>query len=147
MRNHSSHIDFFFKNICYYCLFRSLAKTNFHHWPFPDSFLILQEQLFSKRRFWIFNGIQWKNLQKYLLKNIYQHNTPVFFIYLYNLHFFEQKIYSHQVLIYLNVPGIPFRKPLQNRLIDSWRTIGCMSFRGDLCKLVDWGTFINEQKG
>ena len=37
-----------------------------------------------------------------------------FSIYLY---FFEQKIYSHQVLIYLNVPGIPVRKPLQNRQI------------------------------
>ena len=40
-----------------------------------------------------------------------------FSIYIYNLHFFEQKIYSHQVLIYLNVPGIPVRKPLQNRQI------------------------------
>ena len=41
----------------------------------------------------------------------------VFFFYIYNLHFFEQKIYSHQVVIYLNVPGIPVRKPLQNRQI------------------------------
>ena len=40
-----------------------------------------------------------------------------FFFYIYNLHFFEQKTYSHQVLIYLNVPGIPVRKPLQNRQI------------------------------
>ena len=36
---------------------------------------------------------------------------------LHNLHFFEQKIYSHQELIYLNVPGNPVRKPLQNRQI------------------------------
>ena len=69
------------------------------------------------------------------------------YIYIYNLHFFEQNIYSHQVLIHLNVPGIPVRKPLQNEQIDSWRTTGCVSFRGDLCKLVDWETFINEQKG
>ena len=34
------------------------------------------------------------------------------FFFFYNLHFFEQKTYSHQVLIYLNVPGIPVRKPL-----------------------------------
>ena len=39
------------------------------------------------------------------------------FFYIYNLHFFKQKTYSHQVLIYLNVPGIPVRKPLQNRQI------------------------------
>ena len=37
-----------------------------------------------------------------------------FFFYIYNLHFFKQKVYSHQLLIYLNVPGIPFKKPLQN---------------------------------
>ena len=73
-------------------------------------------------------------------------NQFVFFFYIYNLHFFEQKIYSHQVLIYLNVPGIPVRKPLQNRQIVSWRTTGC-EFRGYLCKLLDWETFINEQKG
>ena len=42
-----------------------------------------------------------------------------FFFYIYNLHFFKQKTYSHQVLIYLNVPGIPVRKPLQNRQIVS----------------------------
>ena len=71
----------------------------------------------------------------------------LFFFYIYNLHFFEQNIYSHQVLIYLNLPRTPVRKPLQNKQIDSWRTTGCVSFRGDLCKLVDWETFINEQKG
>ena len=70
-----------------------------------------------------------------------------FFFNMSNLHFLEQKIYSQQVPIYLNAPGIPVRKPLQNRKIDSWRTTGCVSFRGDLCKLVDWETFINEQKG
>ena len=42
-----------------------------------------------------------------------------FFLYIYNLHLFEQKTYSHQVLTYLNVPGIPVRKPLKNRQIDS----------------------------
>ena len=43
-----------------------------------------------------------------------------FFLYIiYNLHFFEQKTYIHQVLIYLNVPGISVRKPLQNRQIVS----------------------------
>ena len=43
----------------------------------------------------------------------------LFFFYIYNLHFFKQRIYGHQVLIYLNVPGIPVRQPLQNRQIDS----------------------------
>ena len=45
---------------------------------------------------------------------LYLFNLFIFF-YIYNLHFFEQKIYSHQVLIYLNVPGIPVKRPLQNR--------------------------------
>ena len=38
----------------------------------------------------------------------------VFFFWIYNLHFFKQKIYSHQALIYLDVPGIPAKEPLQN---------------------------------
>ena len=58
--------------------------------------------------------------------------VPYFFFFIYNLHFFEQKIYSHQVVIYQNVPGIPVRKPLQNRQIDSWRTTGCVSL-GVIC--------------
>ena len=41
-----------------------------------------------------------------------------FFFFLYiQFTLFQTKIYSHQVLIYLNVPGIPVRKPLQNRQI------------------------------
>ena len=58
--------------------------------------------------------------------------SSFFFFYIYNLHFFEQKIYSHQVLMYLNVPGIPVKKSLQNRQIDSWRTTGCVSL-GVIC--------------
>ena len=38
-----------------------------------------------------------------------------FFFNRYNLHVFEQKICSHQVLIYLNLPGIPAKKPFENR--------------------------------
>ena len=48
--------------------------------------------------------------------------------------------------MYLNAPGIPVRKPLQNRQVDSRSTTGCVNFRGDLCKLVDCDRFINEQK-
>ena len=55
-----------------------------------------------------------------------------FFFYIHNLHFSKQKVYSHQVLIYLNVPEIPVRKPLQNRQIVSWRTTGCVSL-GVIC--------------
>ena len=40
-----------------------------------------------------------------------------FFFYIYNLQFLKQNVHSHQVLIYLNGPGIPVRKPLQNREI------------------------------
>ena len=54
-----------------------------------------------------------------------------FFLYI-QFTLFEQKIYSHQVVIYQNVPGIPVRKPLQNRQIDSWRTTGCVSL-GVIC--------------
>ena len=36
-----------------------------------------------------------------------------FFFYIYNLHVFKQNVYSHQVLIYLDVPGIPLKNPLQ----------------------------------
>ena len=55
-----------------------------------------------------------------------------FFFYTYNLHFFEQKTYSHQLLIYLNVPGIPVRMPLQNIHIVSRRATGCVSL-GVIC--------------
>ena len=41
----------------------------------------------------------------------------IFFPCVYNLHFFKQNVYSHQVLIYLNVAGIPVRKPLENSQI------------------------------
>ena len=44
-------------------------------------------------------------------------NFSRFFVQINNLHFFQLKIYSHQLLAYLNVPGIPVRKPLQNRQI------------------------------
>ena len=44
-------------------------------------------------------------------------NDIFFFFDICNLHFFKQKTCSHQVLMYLNVPGIPVRKPLQNRQI------------------------------
>ena len=66
-----------------------------------------------------------------------------FFFYIYNLHVLKQKVYSHQVLIYLNLTGIPAKKPL--KIV--YRTTGCVKFRGDLCKLFDWETFINKQKG
>ena len=36
---------------------------------------------------------------------------------MYNLHFFKKKILSQDVVIYLNVPGIPVKKPLQNSKI------------------------------
>ena len=49
---------------------------------------------------------------------ILQTNTEEgFFFYIYNLHIFKQKCYSHKVLVYLNVPEIPVKKPLQNRQI------------------------------
>ena len=41
----------------------------------------------------------------------------IIFFFIYNLHFLKQKVYSHQVLIYLYVPGIPLRKTLQNKQI------------------------------
>ena len=45
-------------------------------------------------------------------------NVPgKFFFYIRNLHFFKQKVYSHQALTYLNVPGIPVKKPLKNNQI------------------------------
>ena len=43
--------------------------------------------------------------------------TLITFFYICNLYFSKQNVYSHQVLIYLNAPGIPVRKPLQNRQI------------------------------
>ena len=32
----------------------------------------------------------------------------------------KQKIYSHQVIIYLDVPGIPVKEPLQNSWLSNW---------------------------
>ena len=44
----------------------------------------------------------------------------LFFFSVYTIYTFSnKKTYSHQVLIYLNIPGIPVRKPLQNRQIVS----------------------------
>ena len=45
-----------------------------------------------------------------------QSTVKVFFLHI-QFTLFQTKIYSHQVLIYLNVRGIPVRKPLQNRRI------------------------------
>ena len=67
------------------------------------------------------------SLSKYVVENDMsffmrvngRQEKQLFFFYIYNLHFFKQRIYGHQVLIYLNVPRIPVRKPLQNRQIDS----------------------------
>ena len=52
-----------------------------------------------------------KNVKKRLEQDKDQDH---FFFYIYNLHVFKQKVYSRQVLIYLDVPGIPVKKPLQN---------------------------------
>ena len=51
----------------------------------------------------------------------------IFFLYIYNLHVFKQKIHSHQVLIYLNVPGILVEKPLQNSKIDFFVNISLLT--------------------
>ena len=64
-----------------------------------------------------------KSFQADLLFEVVIYGKPaIFFLYIYNLHFFKQKVYSHQVLIYLIVPGISVRKPLQNRqmLRNNW---------------------------
>ena len=73
-----------------------------------------------------------KILPAYLCGYDLQNDGRIFFFYIYNLHFFGQKTYSHQVLIYLNVPGIPVRKALQNRHIVSWRATECVSL-GVIC--------------
>ena len=46
-----------------------------------------------------------------------------FFFYVYKLYVFKQNVYSHQILICLNVSGIHVKKPLQN----SWRTTGFLN--------------------
>ena len=63
-----------------------------------------------------------------------------FFFYIHNLHFSKQKVYSHQVLIYLNMLGAQSESHY-------WRKTACLNFRGDLCKIIDWKIFINKQKG
>ena len=45
-----------------------------------------------------------------------------FFFYIYNLHVFKQKVNSHQVLIYLDVPGIPAKS--HYKTVD--RATGCV---------------------
>ena len=44
--------------------------------------------------------------------------THFLFVFSRDSSFFKQKIHIYQVLIYLNVPGIPIRKPLQNSQIN-----------------------------
>ena len=60
-----------------------------------------------------------KTIYKYWLIKVklFQGFFFFFFFYIYNLQFLKQNVHSHQVLIYLNGPGIPVRKPLQNREI------------------------------
>ena len=64
------------------------------------NWLIIQDHL-------VITGILWEENKK----------SKKFFFYIYNLHFFKQKVYSHLVLIYLNVSGIPVKKPLHNSQI------------------------------
>ena len=50
-----------------------------------------------------------------LLFNIFINDVFFFFFpCIYNLHVSKQKVYSHQVLLYLDVPGIPVKMPLQS---------------------------------
>ena len=53
-----------------------------------------------------------KNVKKGLKQD--KDQDKIFFFYIYNLHVFKQKVYSRQVLIYLDVPGIPVKNNLQN---------------------------------
>ena len=50
----------------------------------------------------------------HLSRDIYYAHSTICFFYIYDLHVFKQKIYSHQVLKHLDVPGIPVKDPLQN---------------------------------
>ena len=102
-------------------MFLTILKLHFEKLPYllryvPDNYKT--QQMCNN----IKNGGTLKSVS-----DCYKNQEFFFYIYIYNLQFFEQKIYSHQVLIYLDVPGIPVRKPLQNRQIGSWRTTGCVS--------------------
>ena len=64
-------------------------------------------------------GFKWQSSNIYCTPKTHKCKSTFIYRYIdiYNLHFFEQKIYIHQVLIYLIVAGIPVRKPLQNKQI------------------------------
>ena len=59
---------------------------------------------------------------------------------------FRTKNYSHQVLIYLEVPGISVRKSLQNRQIGNWRTTGCLSLGVICASLLTWRHLLMNKK-
>ena len=63
-----------------------------------------------------------------------------FFLYIRFTLFQTINLQSPGTLIYLNVPGIPVRKPLQNRHIDSWRTTGCVSL--GVCNMAPINTLV-----
>ena len=76
------------------------------------------ESIQTKEKFNIYNiysKISCKS--KYVIYLFFLLWQIFFFFYIYILRLFKQKVYSHQVFIYLNVPGIPVKKPLQNNQI------------------------------
>ena len=81
-----------------------------------------------------------KRLIDKLVEEFSENIKGSFFFYIFNLHFLKQKVYSHQVLMYLNVPGIPVKNPLQSCQIigENWMC----HFRGDLWQLFDWETLL-----
>ena len=70
-----------------------------------------------------------------------------FFFYIYNLHF-QNKQFTVTRYFYISTYLWSHIESHYKKTY-SWGTMGCVSFRGDLCmcKLFDWETFINEQKG
>ena len=52
-----------------------------------------------------------------ILKKVKANGAIIFFFLYIQFTLFKQKVYSHHVLIYLNVPGIPVGEPLQYRQI------------------------------
>ena len=70
--------------------------------------------------------------------------VSIFFFCIENLHAFRQKVYSHQVLIYLDVPGIALKKTTTKYLIEQ---LDVFRFGVICASLLTGRIFTNKQKG
>ena len=79
-----------------------------------------------------------------LLFNIFINDVFLFFFPAYTIYTFPNKKFTTTRYFYIWT-YLGSQSKCHYKVVD--RTTECMKFRGDLCKLFDWETLINNQKG